>query len=109
MYHTVLRCSFYSTHLICLKIFVCVHPSSTTLFGLPFSLPIPQGRWDRHLRDMPETEIRGLRKTTLRTRGTFGKPIQVGVPGLQRGPKAKLPRSTIQSSETIATSQPWFG
>ena len=42
-------------------IFVCVQPYSTTLFGVPFPLPTPQGRWDRHLRDKPETEIRGLR------------------------------------------------
>ncbi len=30
-------------------------------------------------------------------------------PGLQRGLKAKLPRPTIQFSETIVTSQPWLG
>ena len=41
-------------------IFVCVQSYSTTLFGVPFPLPTPQGRWDRQLRDMPETDIRGL-------------------------------------------------
>jgi len=40
---------------------VRVQPYSTTLFGVPFPLPTPQGRWDRQLRDKPETEIRGLR------------------------------------------------
>ncbi len=65
-------------------------------------------RWDRQLRDMPETEpeIRGQRYATSRTRNTYGQPIQVGVPGLQQGPKAKLPRPLIQCLETIVTSQP---
>ncbi len=30
---------------------------STALFGVPFPLPTPQGRWDRQLRDVLETEI----------------------------------------------------
>jgi hypothetical protein len=64
-------------------ILVCVQPYSTTLFGVPLSLPTPQGRWDRHLRDMPETEDRVLRYLMLRTRGTFGRPIQEGMPGMQ--------------------------
>ncbi len=57
---------------------------------------------------MPETEIRGLRYTTLRTRGNFGKPIQEGVPGLQQGSKAKLSPPThthIKPSEAIVTSR----
>jgi len=70
------------------------------------SPPRTSRRWDRQLRDKPETEIRGLRKAALRTRGNFGKPGQEGVPGLQRGPKAKLHRPTTQSSETIVTSEP---
>ncbi len=43
---------------------------------------------------MPKTEIRNLRQATF----TFGKPIQEGVPGLQQGPKAKLPRPTYSIS-----------
>jgi hypothetical protein len=39
-------------------------------------------------------EIRGLRSAALKTRGNFDKHIQEGVSGLQRGPKAKLPRPT---------------
>jgi hypothetical protein len=72
------------------SIFVCAQPYSATLCAVPFLLPIPQGRWDRQLRDMPKTKIRELRFATLWKRGNFGKPIQEGVPGLQRGPKAKL-------------------
>ncbi len=83
------------------SVFMCVQPDSTTLFGVPFPLPTPQGRWDRQLRDMPETEIRGLRPATLRTKGTFGKPIQEGVPGLQRGPKAKLMSSLLRQAFAI--------
>ncbi len=58
------------------------------------SPPHTSRRWDRQLGDKPETDTRGLRQATLRTRGSFGKPIQEGVPGLQRGPKAKLARPT---------------
>jgi hypothetical protein len=39
------------------------------------SPPHSSRRWDRQLRDKLETGIRGLHKTTLRTRGTFGEPI----------------------------------
>ncbi len=42
-------------------IFVCVQPESTTLFGVPFPHPTNEERWNRQLREMPETEIRGLR------------------------------------------------
>ncbi len=83
--------------------------AATTLFGVPSPFPTPQGRWDQQLRDISETEIRGLRQATLRTGGNSGEPIQEGVPGLQRGPKAKLPRPIIQSSETIVNSQAWLG
>ena len=48
-------------------IFVSVQPFSTTLFGVPFPLPTPQGRRDSQLRTMPEREIRMLRKATPRT------------------------------------------
>ncbi len=34
-----------------------------------------------------ETEVQVLRWATLRTRGNFRKPIQEGVPAMQRGPK----------------------
>jgi hypothetical protein len=77
-----------------MSIFVCVQPHSTTLFWVPFPHPTPQEHWDWQLRDKLETEIRGLCQATLRTRGTFGKPIQEGVPEFQRGPKTKLPRPT---------------
>ncbi len=73
-------------------IFVCVIPPDSS--EVPSPLPAPQGRWDRRLEDKPETEIRVLRWVTLRTKGNFGKPIQEEVPGLQRGPKTKLPRLT---------------
>ncbi len=52
-------------------------------------------RWHRQLRDMPYTH--GNSRAALRhrqDRGTFGKPIQEGVPGLQRGPRDKLLRPT---------------
>ncbi len=39
------------------RILVCAQLYSTTLLGVPFPLPTPQGRWDQHLRDMPATEI----------------------------------------------------
>ena len=48
-------------------IFVSVQPSSTTLYGVPFPLPTPQGRRDSQLRTMPKREIRMLRKATPRT------------------------------------------
>jgi hypothetical protein len=47
--------------------FVSVQPSSTTLFGVAFPLPKPQGRRDSHLRTMPKREIRMLHKATSRT------------------------------------------
>jgi hypothetical protein len=57
--------SFYVVALI----FVSVQPSSTTLYGVPFPLPTPQGRRDSHLRTMPKHEFRMLRKATPRTCG----------------------------------------
>jgi hypothetical protein len=42
-------------------IFVCVQPYSIALFGMPFALPTPQGRWTQRLKDISKTEIRGLR------------------------------------------------
>ncbi len=56
------------------EIFVSVPLSSTTLFGVPFPLPTPQGRRDSQLRTMPEREIRMLRKATPGHGGHFGKP-----------------------------------
>ncbi len=50
-----------------LLIFVSVQPSSTTLFGVPFPLPTPQGRRDSQLRTMLERDIRILRKATPKT------------------------------------------
>ncbi len=47
--------------------FVCVQPSSTTLFGVPSPRPTPQGRRAQQHRTMPEREIRVLRKATPRT------------------------------------------
>jgi hypothetical protein len=85
------------THAVVSKklIFVSLQPYSTVLFGVPFSLPTPQGRWASRLRIMPKREIRILRKATHpRHGGHFCKPIQKGVPGLHRDPKAKPPRLT---------------
>ncbi len=59
------------------------------------SPPHTSRRWDWQFRDKLKTKIRELHWATLRTRGSFGKPLQEGVPGLQRGPKAKLPRPTF--------------
>ncbi len=79
-----------------------VQPCSTTLFGVPFLLPTPQGRWDRRLRDIPETDIRGLHYATLRTRGTFGKPMQ----GL--GPR-RLGSSSSERPPGVTACQPNHG
>ncbi len=57
----------HSCNLLVGVIFVSVQPSSTTLFGVPFPLPTPQGRRDSHLRTTPEREFRMLRKATPRT------------------------------------------
>ncbi len=68
-----------------------VQPFPTTLFGVPFPLFTPQGRRASQLRTVPEREM--LHKAGHG--GHFGNPIQDGVPGLQRGPKAKPPRPTF--------------
>ncbi len=76
--------------------------------GCPFPSPHLKVMGSATQRQARDRDSRAA-KDNLRTRGIFGKPVQEGVPGLQRGPKAKLPRPTIQSSETIVTSQLWFG
>ncbi len=40
--------------------------------------------------------------------GHFGKPIKEGVPGLQRGPKARPPRLTYSILRSDCHSQPWI-
>ncbi len=82
------------------RVFLCVQPCTTTLCGCP--LPSTHRKalgsaTQGHVRDRDSRAAPG----NLRTRGNFGKPIQEGVPGMQRGTRAKLPRPTIQSSETI--------
>ncbi len=67
-----------------------VQPSSTIIFGVPFPLPTPQGRWALQLKTMPEREIQMLRKATPRTWRPLRQIIKEGVPGLQRGPEAKV-------------------
>ena len=51
----------------------------TTLFGVPFPLPTPQGRRAQQLKTRPECS-RAARGIHSGHRGNFGKPIQEGVP-----------------------------
>ncbi len=90
-------------------IFVSVQPTSTTLFGVPFPLPTPQGRRDSHLRTLPKREIRMLRKATPRTWRPLRQIYQgrsARVAARPEGQAAPSPR--IQSSGAIVTSQPWI-
>ena len=89
-----------SSYQVISPIFVSVQPSSTTLYGVPFPLPTPQGRRDSQLRTRPQREIRMLRKATPRT----WRPLRQIHEGRSardaRGSKAKPPRpanSIIQS------------
>ncbi len=62
--------------------------------GCPSPLPTPQGAGIGNSGTCPRPSFEGLRQAALGTRGHFGKPIQEGVPGLQRGPRAKSPPAT---------------
>ena len=74
-------------------IFVSVQPFSTTLFGVPFPLPTPQGRRDSqgNTQDMETTSA-----------NLFRKDCQ----GRSETRRPSRPASRIQSSEAIVTSQP---
>ena len=78
-----------------------VQPHWTTLFGVPFPRPTPQGRWAQTLRNVPEAEFESCTRQPSGHRGNHGKPIQEGVPWMARRPS--LSSSIFQ---TVVTSQP---
>ena len=69
--------------------------SSTTLFGVPFPLPTPQGRRAQQLKTRPECWIRGLHEaSTQGIEATSANLFRKECLGMQRSPKAMLLRPT---------------
>ena len=68
---------------------------STTLFGVPFPLPTPQGRRAQQLKTRPECWIRGLHEaSTQGIEATSANLFRKECLGMQRSPKAMLLRPT---------------
>ena len=63
----------------------------TTLLGVPFLLPTPQGRLVQQLMTRPECWIRGLHKaSTQGIEATSANLFRKECLGIQQSPKAKL-------------------
>ena len=74
---------------------VGMQPFATTLFGVLFPLPTPQGRRVQQLKTRPECWIRGLHEaSTQGTEATSADLFRKEYLGMQRSPKAMLLRPT---------------
>ncbi len=71
-----------------------VKPSSTTLLGCSFPSPHLKGAGICNSGPCSSARFECCARQHPGHRGHFGKPIKEGVPGLQRGLKAKPPRPT---------------
>ncbi len=87
-------------------IFVCMQPFSTTQFGVPFHTPPLKcvGLGDPGL--CPRVRFQCCARQHQAHGGNFGKPIQEGMPWLQRGLKAKPPPPKDSIFPSDVTSQP---
>ena len=80
-----------------------MQPHWTTLFGVPFPHPTPQGRRDQTLRKVPEAEFESCTRQPSGQRGCHGKPMDKGVPRT-----TLRPSPSISIFQAICTSQPWI-
>jgi hypothetical protein len=75
--------------------FVCAQPYSTTLSGVPFPLPKPQGiGMIGNSGTCPRPRFEGCARQHSGQEATSANLFREGVLGLQRGPRAKLPRQS---------------
>ncbi len=89
-----------------------MHPFSSHSTGRPSP---PQGRWDRQLRDMHETENRGLHSASLRTRGSaypndLTTHLSIVRPNSSRSSKLEIHEETkkhLKESNTVSETPPF--
>jgi len=87
---------------------VDVEPFSTTLFGMPFPHPTPQGRGVQQHRKVPESCVQRMHKAAFRTPRQPWQTYEERLPEdatRPEGQAALLHR--FRSSTAIVTSQRW--
>jgi len=116
MFHGMLAVFMYSINLELLfpvstvKLFlVGVQPFSTTLFGMPFPHPTPQGRWVQQHRKVPEICVLKMHMAAFRTTRQHWQTYKERMPRNATRPKGQaVPPHKLWSCAAIDTSQPFI-
>ncbi len=90
-------------------IFVCVQPYSNTLFGVPFPLPTPPGAGIGNSGTSPRPGFESCARQPSGQEATSANLFRKECQGCNEARKPSCAAPHIQFSETIVTSQPWFG
>jgi hypothetical protein len=89
-------------------IFVYVQPYSTTLFGVPFPFPTPQGAGIGNSGRCPRPRFEGCAWQPSGQEAHSANLFRKECQGCSEARKPSCPATQIQSSEAILTSRPWF-
>ena len=87
---------------------VGLQPFSTTLFGVPFPHPTPQGRWAQRHRKVPESCVRRMHKAAFRTPRQHWQMYEERTQRDATRPEGRAAQPHTFCA-AIVTSQPWIG